>query len=43
MNGHELDCHIDEQERMFLDLAAGTITREQLTEWVRAHLQPLPS
>jgi death-on-curing protein len=43
LNGYELGCDVDEQERTFLDLAAGTITREQLVEWVRSHLQPLPT
>ena len=33
-----------EQERMMLDLAAGLITREQLTTWLEAHTAlPLPS
>lgn len=43
MNGHELQCDVDEQERVFLDLAAGALSREQLTDWGRAHLRPLPT
>jgi death on curing protein len=43
LNGYELNCDVDEQERTFLGLAAGSITREQLVEWVRSHLQPLPT
>ena len=42
LNGHELACPVDEQEQVFLDLAAGKYTRELLTEWVRAHIVPLP-
>ena len=43
MNRHELQCGVDEQERAFLDLAAGAFTREQFAEWVRAHIVPLPT
>ena len=42
MNGHELQCGVDEQERAFLDLAAGAFTREH-TAWVRSHIVPLPT
>lgn len=41
MNGYELACSVDEQERVILSLAAGELKRESLTEWIRAHLVQL--
>jgi death-on-curing protein len=38
LNGHELSAPVEEQERVMLGLAAGTVGREEFTEWVRAHL-----
>jgi death-on-curing protein len=38
LNGQEIEAHVDEQERLMLDLAAGLITREQLTDWLDAPL-----
>ena len=35
LNGRALTSGIDEAERVMLDLAAGTLSREQLVEWVR--------
>lgn len=43
LNGHEIVATVDEQERLMLDLAAGSVTREQLTTWLEAHLQPAMS
>lgn len=40
-NGHELQADVDEQEAVFLQLAAGTMTREQFTDWVRQHVVKL--
>jgi death-on-curing protein len=40
LNGSELVATVDDQERLMLDLAAGTVTREQLTEWIEKHVQP---
>ncbi len=34
-NGFELEVGIDEQEQIFLELAAGKLSRQQLTDWVR--------
>jgi death-on-curing protein len=39
LNGSEIVAPVDEQERLMLDLAAGNVTREQLTEWLEKHLQ----
>lgn len=41
-NGHELNAGVDEQEAVFLDLAAGTLSRDDFTEWVRTHIVPIP-
>jgi death-on-curing protein len=38
LNGYELNASVDEQEQVFLRLAAGSIDRSALTEWVRGHL-----
>jgi death-on-curing protein len=37
LNGSELRAAVEEQERVMLELAAGTLKREEFTEWVRAH------
>ena len=34
LNGFELDASIDEQERVFLQLASGQLSREDLVRWV---------
>ena len=39
LNGLELVASVDDQEQMFLSLAAGTVSREELTTWVEQHLQ----
>jgi death-on-curing protein len=40
LNGYEIVASVDEQEQLMLDLAAGKMTREQLTEWLEQHLKP---
>jgi death-on-curing protein len=40
LNGYELAVPVDDAERTFLSLAAGTVTRGALTDWVREHLVP---
>jgi death-on-curing protein len=37
LNGMRLVSNVDDQERLILDLAAGSLSREQLEAWVRAH------
>jgi death-on-curing protein len=37
-NGHTIAASIDEQERVVLLTAAGEFTRDQLTEWLQAHI-----
>lgn len=34
LNGYQLDASVDEQERVILAIAAGAMTREELTRWV---------
>jgi death on curing protein len=41
LNGWELVGTIDEQERLMLDVAAGQISREQLTDWLEQHTKPI--
>jgi len=38
LNGHEIAASVDEQERVMLGVAAGTISREDFTVWVRSQL-----
>lgn len=38
MNGFELGAATDEQETVFLRLAAGSLRREEFTEWVINHV-----
>ena len=41
LNGYALDAPVNEQERVFLSLAAGELDREHLAEWIERHLVPL--
>jgi death-on-curing protein len=41
LNGLEPQDAIDEHERLMLDLAAGLVTREQLTAWLEQHVRPV--
>ncbi len=41
LNGYELDADVDDAERLMLDLAAGKVTREELTRWITTHIQKL--
>ena len=42
LNGYEIEASVDEQERVFLSLAAGEVEREEVTDWVKAHLAGHP-
>ena len=42
LNGYEVEASVDEQERIFLSLAAGEIEREEFADWVKAHLAEHP-
>jgi death-on-curing protein len=43
LNGFELAALVDEAERIFLSLAAGTLTRSALHDWIEQHLVPFHS
>lgn len=43
LNGWELAAGVDEQEQVFLQLAAGSLEREEFTSWVQSHLQQRPT
>jgi len=38
LNGYEIEASVDEQERLMLDVASGSITREHLADWLRQHV-----
>ena len=35
LNGHEISAPVDEQEELFLKLANGKLTRQELSEWLK--------
>lgn len=39
LNGFELVASTDEQERVILNVASGTMHREELTTWIEQHMQ----
>lgn len=43
LNGWELSKGVDEQERVILQLAAGSLKREQFTNWVESQLRQHPT
>ncbi len=40
LNGFELKASVDEQERLFLDLASGNVSRGQLANWLQSKVAP---
>jgi death-on-curing protein len=38
LNGYELDAPVDEQEEIILGVSAGTLNRDDLTQWLRSHV-----
>ncbi|WP_397569059.1 type II toxin-antitoxin system death-on-curing family toxin [Schlesneria sp. T3-172] len=40
LNGYELHASVDESEQLILEVAAGNVGREQLSEWIRTHMIP---
>jgi death-on-curing protein len=38
LNGMEIQAHVNDQERFMLALATDEVSREGLTEWLRAHV-----
>lgn len=43
INGHNIKTNVDEAEATVLRLAAGELTREELSTWVRDHVVPYPA
>ena len=43
LNGLEIDASVDEQEQVILDVASGKMERQELTEWLRAHVVEKPA
>jgi death-on-curing protein len=41
LNGWEIAAPIDEQVEVVLGVAAGSVSREELTKWLREHLREL--
>ena len=41
LNGYEIYASINEQEKLFLDLANGRMTREELAEWLERNIVPV--
>lgn len=41
LNGYEIASTVDEQEQVILEVASGQKSREELTNWLEAHLVPL--
>lgn len=39
LNGYEMDADVEEQRKIFLQLSAGDLSREQLTDWLRTHVK----
>lgn len=40
LNGYQLDASVEHAEQVIIGVAAGTMGREELTEWIRRHLVP---
>ena len=38
LNGYEIDASVDEQERLMLDVASGTVDRKYLADWLRRNV-----
>jgi len=38
LNGQEVEASVDEQERLMMELAAGNLGREDVVEWLSAHV-----
>jgi death-on-curing protein len=43
LNGREIAAPVNEQERVVLQLASGELSRDQFTDWLRAHVVERPN
>lgn len=41
LNGFEIDANIDEAEKVFLELAAGEYSRENLVKWIASNMKSI--
>lgn len=39
LNGWEIDAPVDEQERRMIEVADGTVERDELAEWISVHIE----
>jgi death-on-curing protein len=39
LNGFQIKCGVDEQERVMLGLAEGAVSREEFLSWLQAHVR----
>lgn len=42
LHGYEIEASADAQEQLILEVAASTVDREQLVEWLNDHIVPVP-
>jgi death on curing protein len=40
LNGFAIEASVDDQERLMLNLAAGQVSRVELTAWLQSHVSP---
>ena len=38
LNGYEIHASVDDQEQLILELASGDVSRDELVEWLTAHI-----
>ena len=41
LNGFEVNATVDEQEKLFFDMASGKLKREELVDWLQRKVVPL--
>lgn len=41
LNGFEVNATVAEQEKLFLEMASGTLKREELVGWLQGKVVPL--
>ena len=40
LNGWKIDASVDERKKVMLEVADGNLNREDLTKWLKSHIQP---
>ena len=41
LNSHEIEGSVEEQERVILEVASGTLRRAGLGDWLKGHVRPI--